>query len=72
MNATPTYEQEQAEHHASLAESARKSAETYRRYLEWSTDPAQRRWAEALAAAADMEADAEAEYAATLRDRVPA
>lgn len=70
MDATP--EMTSAEHHAYMAGVARQNAETYRAYLTWSTDPAQRRWAEALAAAAEVQADAEAEYAAVLREQVPA
>lgn len=67
-----TPEMTSAEHHAFLAHTAQRNAATFREYLTWSTDPAQRRWAEALAAAAEIEADAEAEYAAALRERVPA
>ena len=74
MEATPTQtvEQEQAAHHDTLAQHARTNAETYRSYLTWSTDPAQRRWADLLADACDRTAEAEAEYATALRERVPA
>lgn len=66
MNATPTLTS--AEHHDFLADTARTNANTYRAYLTWSEDPAQRRWAVQMAYAADVEADAEAEFAAALRE----
>lgn len=73
MNATPTtFEQERAEHHTAMAVLAQTNAETYRTYLEWAEDPAQRRWALAKAIAAELEATAEADYATALRERVPA
>lgn len=61
-----------AEHHAYMAACARQNAETYRAYLTWSDDPAQRRWADLLADAAERTADAEAEYAAALAAQVSA
>jgi ADP-heptose:LPS heptosyltransferase len=67
-------DQERAEHHEQLAGYVRQSAETYRNYLTWSADADERRWARAMADAAEVEADAQARFAAALRARaeVPA
>ena len=73
-----------AEHHrftaacaAHSAECARRNAKTYRSYLNWSTDRAQRRWAErqaathdALARVYDRHADIDAESAEALETSV--
>ena len=68
---TTSYEGE-AQHHDEMAAHARDRAETFRSYLVWCTEPARRRWAEGMAAASELEADAEAQFAAALRESVPA
>lgn len=57
------------EHHTEIARQARANADTYRRYLAWSTDPAQREWAHGMAAAALVEAITSEQYAAVLHAR---
>lgn len=71
MDATPSYAGE-ARHHGEMAAHARGRAETFRSYLVWCSDPARRRWAEGMAAASELEAIAEAQFADALREQVPA
>jgi transglutaminase-like putative cysteine protease len=56
-------------HHETLARIARREAATYRSYLDWSTDPDQREWAEKLARSCEIAAEAEETFAAALEAR---
>jgi hypothetical protein len=56
-------------HHEHLARIARQEAATYRSYLDWSTDPDQREWAEKMARSCDLAAEAEETFARALEPR---
>jgi hypothetical protein len=62
-------DQERAEHHDRCATYARQNAQTYRSYLTWSNDRAERDWARRMAKAAEAEAAAQSAFAAVLRAR---
>jgi hypothetical protein len=62
-------DQERAEHHEHGATCAWQNADTYRSYLTWSGDLAEREWAQRMADAAEAEARAQSTFAAALRAR---
>ncbi len=63
------YDDTDAGFHEHGAACAGRLAANYRSYLDWSKDPDQRGWAERMAAAATVQAEAEATYATVLRQR---
>lgn len=58
-------------HYEEMAAIARRQAETFRSYLAWSEDEAERAWATQMTRAAELEAEAHAAFAKAL-GRVPA
>jgi uncharacterized protein YciU (UPF0263 family) len=63
------YDDTEAGFHEHGAACARARAANYRAYLDWSVDPDMREWAERMAAGSRVQAEAEATYAAVLRQR---
>ncbi len=63
------YDDTEAGFHEHSAACARVRAASYRSYLGWSVDPDMREWAERMAAGSRVQAEAEATYAAVLRQR---
>ncbi len=59
----------EAEMHDYAAHTARRQVATYRSYLDFSREPAQRKWAIAMADAWQLQVDAEQRYARALRAR---
>lgn len=57
-------------HHDDMAALARKDAETFRSYLDWSDDPDVRAWAKAKSAARIADAVAEETLARAIRARL--
>jgi hypothetical protein len=64
-----TADTDRVAHHETLARIARREAANYRSYLDWSTDPDQREWAEKLARSCDLAAEAEEGFAGALKAR---
>ncbi len=63
------YDDTDAGFHEHGAACARRMAANYHSYLDWSNDPDRREWAERMAAASAAQAEAQATYAAVLRQR---